>query len=231
MPRIGRYFMPNMKRGAMGFMQSGDFPVPVLHLKFGKNTGTVAYDSSPNKLNGVIDGASWVKGYLGPGLSFDNLDDYVYVPDNDLLDNIVCFEARVNPIEEIAHATGYHILVNKHTTWMHGLHIAYNASPNQFIVNFHNGTNLSEAFWTIPAYNKMYHIIGQLRNLKAELYVNGVLKTTGPEITGHAGDNDQPVRIGGGTVNRYTKTIIDEILCYDEILTPAQILQRYQGYR
>ena len=75
MPQIGRHFMPNLRRAAWGFMQSGDFPVPVLHLKFGENTGTEAKDSSPEGNDADIDGASWAKGHLGPGLDFDGIDN------------------------------------------------------------------------------------------------------------------------------------------------------------
>ena len=62
------------------FKNSLDFPIPVLHLKFGEKIGTVAYDSSPNKNHGTIAGATWGKGILGPGLHCDGLNDGVQCP-------------------------------------------------------------------------------------------------------------------------------------------------------
>jgi len=72
----GRQLIPNFKPQKL----DADFPVPVLHMKFGEGKGNIAYDSSPHGNHGTIHGASWVRGHTGSALSFDGVDDYVSVP-------------------------------------------------------------------------------------------------------------------------------------------------------
>ena len=59
---------------------------------FDEGAGSVVGDSSGNGNDGVIRGATWVKGKYGGALSFDGVDDYVTVgiihsqPKQNLLD-------------------------------------------------------------------------------------------------------------------------------------------------
>jgi len=47
------------------------------YYKFDAGTGTIAYDSSGNGIDGIIFGATWTTGMFDNGLSFDGVDDYV----------------------------------------------------------------------------------------------------------------------------------------------------------
>jgi hypothetical protein len=49
--------------------------------KFDEGSGTAAHDSSGNGNNGVIHGAQTTAGKIGAALAFDEIDDYVVVPD------------------------------------------------------------------------------------------------------------------------------------------------------
>jgi hypothetical protein len=59
---------------------------PVGYWKFDEGSGTTAADSSGNGNTGTVNGAQWVEGIEGKALSFDGLDDYVYVPHSSSLD-------------------------------------------------------------------------------------------------------------------------------------------------
>ena len=49
---------------------------------FSEGTGGMTYDMSANNNSVAIYGPSWVPGFVGFGLSFDGVDDYLEVPDN-----------------------------------------------------------------------------------------------------------------------------------------------------
>ncbi|MCK4348903.1 MAG: right-handed parallel beta-helix repeat-containing protein, partial [Thermoplasmatales archaeon] len=53
---------------------------------FDEGSGSIAYDSSDNDNDGIIHGATWTTGVSGKALSFDGVNDYVEVSDDDSLD-------------------------------------------------------------------------------------------------------------------------------------------------
>ncbi len=60
---------------------------PVAEWKFDEGTGLSAYDTSGNGLTGTLtNGPIWSAGKRGKSIKFDGVNDYVTVPDNDVLD-------------------------------------------------------------------------------------------------------------------------------------------------
>jgi len=57
------------------------------YWSFNEGNGDTAYDYSGNGNHGIINGASWTTGISGGALEFDGVDDYVYVGDQDTLEN------------------------------------------------------------------------------------------------------------------------------------------------
>lgn len=225
MPRIGRRFYPGLRRGAMGFMQSGKFPVPVLHLKFGENTGLTAYDSSPEENDGTLNVPTWIKGYLGPGLSFDGLDDYVDVPVATSLDILsdITMMAWIYPtlIAGISR-----VIIRKSAAYYWEL---YKNGPLQ--VYFY-GVD-------VPAYHRMSvdiplntwtHVAVTYDGEHILLYKNAVSESF--DCTGDIASSAIQVEIGssGGT-SRQFKGIIDEPSIYDVVLSARQIRENMLGIR
>lgn len=231
MPMIGRRFYPGMKRGTMGFMQSGDFPVPVAHYKFGKNTGAVAYDSSPEGNDGDIQGPTWVKGYLGPGLLFDDLDDYVNCGD------ILNF-AGFSPFTVIVRAkleeatTGYPRFMSRErwTPTRDGYTIFISTSDELMVLSrYVNGVaknvSMSAIYgeWIEPAivYN------GSLLSL----YNNGALVDSVADVRSM---NTFSANLAIGATSGFTSNfngIIDEVVAFDEGLSARQMRQWNLGIR
>jgi len=231
MPMIGRRIYPGMKRAAWGFMQSGDFPVPVLWLKFGKNTGTEAKDSSPEGNDGTIEGASWVDGILGPGLEFDGIDNYVDCGADESLDNaypitIIFWINTATPAQAfkrvITSGSGFTYsfsvitVDDKKLQFGYGESVADNTKKTSFML----GTSV----WQQVA------LILQTDMTDAECYLNSVAGT----ITVGGGTT---LDVGNVTLGRrpigtsYLSGILDDVRIYDIALTAAQIRQIYLGYR
>lgn len=220
-----------MSRAAWGFMQSGDFPVPVGHWKFGKNTGTVLYDSSPNGNDGTIHGASWVKGWLGPALSLDGIDNYISYGNGsslDLTDDFtIIFRTKpgavVNP--DIICTRGF---------WkVDGWYVQVGTSQELELHCNQAGANqkqLSTADALVNGEWAEYAVVKE--DATAKWYKNAL------DITGVHVEMTDPrtsarnFRIGNDLVQPYHYPgILDEFIIFDEVLTVAQLRQIEQGYR
>ncbi|CAG0951391.1 MAG: hypothetical protein OIN86_08545 [Candidatus Methanoperedens sp.] len=60
----------------------------IAYWKFDENTGTTASDSSVNKNNGIISGATWTQGVFGNALSFNGNSNYLEIQNSSSLDSI-----------------------------------------------------------------------------------------------------------------------------------------------
>lgn len=223
--------MPNMHRAAWGFMQSGDFPVPVLHLKFGEGSGNALKDSSPEGNDGVNHGASWAKGYLGPGLGFEGVDNYVSVAHADSLDIRNEFTSIIRvKVTEIVNSTS---IIDKgwNWRWLESLADDWFASIVQdsvatvFTVNTETGT-LSEAVDKWISLGLTYSVTDSL----LIAYLGGVevdrTATNGLPLAGMTGSD-----LWLGRRGAWYKGMLDELIIFDVKLTAAQMRQDAQGYR
>lgn len=210
-------------------MQSGVRHVPVLHLKFGENRGDVAYDSSPKGNDGDIEGATWVKGFLGPALDFDGGDDYVNIADADSLDitDAITIEARIKQDT----IKTYNMILTKGKTYR--LWISFSTLRPQIYVdgawrNFQASTSLVPYIgtWTHIAitYDSETHVM--------IAYLNGV---SDGSYTLPAGLSTYLISTDNKklTINILGTDgfdgIIDEVRVYDRALTAREILELYYG--
>jgi len=194
------------------------------------------YDRSGKNNHGTIYGALWAR--LPGGLwvqSFDGVDDYDSIPDADSLDTIRAFEVWVNPVEYVSSGICYHIIINKGATWINSLGVVYTTDPNAlFVYWYDSANNTSEVSYGIPAYNKFYHAVGMLNsNMRAELFVNGVSKGAGAVLADNAdaGFLTEPVRVGGGNPDRYSKVKIALARAYNIPPDITTIRNHYQQER
>lgn len=195
----------------------------VSHMQDDPDTSHIR-DSTTNDNDGNKTAANEpieVVGEIAEAQDFDNLNDFISIADNAGLDGLLTFEAWVDPVAEQASGTFYHIIASKHADYRHGLIIRYDVSPNRLVAHFYDGVDVSIAEWAIPDYDAVYHVMAVFDATVAKLYVNGDLKNTGAVITGHTGDNAEPVRLGGGVVNRYSRVILDEFRASD-VVRPAE---------
>lgn len=229
MRRIGRRLRPGMRHSLRYQMESGDFPVPVLHLKFGENAGVVAYDSSPEGNDGDVDGATWVRGYLGPGLDFDGLDNYVKVdPDSSLDVTEMTLLMAVKPAD---------------------IETVYTVSSRlsnvlRLILN-EPGDGDIKAVLKIDGTQRSLRAVGELTagefqqvamsfdGANIRLFYNGLRVKISSFFPGALTTSVNPLWIGvyGTSVinSQYLEGILDEVLLYDVGLTELQVQELYDG--
>ena len=163
----------------------------------------------------------------GAALSFDGTNDYVSVPDANILDfgASLTLEAWVKP----ASFNSYNIIIDKRTntdaTANYGLTLT-NGKPM-----FYFWTNSSDSrFHTAPSaisLNTWSHIAATYDGAKVKLYVNGVLVYSQAE-TQIPPSTNQPLSIGRNPSSlQYFNGAIDEVRIWNTVRTCDQIGQQY----
>ncbi len=229
MPLIGRHIRASIRQSLRFQMESSDFPVPVLYLKFGKNTGVIAKDSSPEGNDGTIDGASWTKGILGTGLSFDGIDNYVKVDDSASLrfpkgiTIAICCKANredieLSPFAKYDPPEGF-IEFYYHPASGMRAEVSYIGTPLQ--VSIFDGITAIADLW------RFYVLTYNNKILK--IYTDGILRNSVAQI-GEIPDITADLYIGQFERDLYVWSgVIDEIRIYDLAFTARQVLELYYG--
>ena len=211
-------------------------PDLVAWFRFNEGSGDKTYDWK-NNLEGTIYGATWVTGYIGKALSFDGSDDYVEVPDNDLLDitDAITVEAWV----KLDDVTAKHWIVSKYYidgTDEYGYELEFDNSVFYFAIRSgSSGSKVISGGWAVVG--QWYHVVGTYDGSYVRLFINGKLVAQG-SWSYSIGTNNEPLCIGcrtGG--NFYFDGIIDEVRIYKRALTPEEIWWHskiawyYDGFR
>lgn len=230
---------------------------PVGHWKMDECQGTTINDSSGNKNHGTLtvgatgdqttagtcstpsDGSgAWYNGKVGKynySMSFDGLNDYVNVVDNDILD------ARSHDITVAAWFNADSLTTGRHT-------IAAKVTGNPtngpsmgdgWIIHVHNNNilrftvtdganNFRFAQFDITGYTGWHHVVATWSNSGniAKLYLNGVLKATNTTSSGSLSDLDNTNSLTVGMFNTASWPYlgkIDDVRIYNYALTSTQI--------
>lgn len=198
---------------------------------FNENQGTVAADSSGNRLNGTVSGATWVAGRFGRALNFTGRStSRVTVPSSSLLQLSSAFtlSAWVYPATtQSAEPT----VVAKEVSG--GLpYVLYSkgsgVGPNAYVmVNGAYRSVVAPSF--IPA-NTWSYLTATYDGATLSIYVNGV-KTRSEAVSGPLRTGSGALRIGNNAVfgNEGFNGRIDEVRVYSRALTTPEILSDMQS--
>ncbi|KXK33376.1 MAG: hypothetical protein UZ01_00084, partial [Candidatus Brocadia sinica] len=214
----------------------------VAHYPFDEGSGVTATDTSGNGNDGAINGATWIEGKSGNGLSFDGTSNYVSIP---LLNH-----------EEISIAAWFYKNTNDTTfidaifggyRWNPSLQLRegfdvrfYKTAPNrlEFILVTQDGsgnrTQKTAVKDLVNSVGSWYHVVGTYNKAtgKQMLYVNGHLANT---RTHPAGNTIVPLtfysnmRIGKTDNNGYFNGIIDDVRIYNRALTDQEVQDLYNA--
>jgi hypothetical protein len=187
----------------------------VLYLPMDENEGEVAYDLSGNENNGILNGANWIEGFTGYGLSFDGVDDLVTVKNQNILEsqNSLTISAWVKigqntPLRYFIVSNGFGIFQGQKSI---GLAISV---PN---------TNNAQSIINLSSWN---FITGTFDGTQISWYVNGS-KETQMEWPGTMATNIGRDLVFGYFNSEYWEGSLDEVAIWNRALSDVEIMEIY----
>jgi hypothetical protein len=199
----------------------------VAYWSFDEGSGNIAYDSSGNGNHGTIYGAKWTNGKSGTGLSFDGVDDYVFVSDSDSLDisKAITLMAWVFPRARQAVSDRDGIVIKGSAYYL-------TITPSGYVaVHFYGLANPGYHVGTIVVPLKQWSLIattydsttGKIRiyvnnALDKEISTSGIISTTAYQLAiGSEWKGD----------SRFFNGLIDEVRIYNRALSEEEIRYHY----
>ena len=193
-----------------------------------ENTGTTAYDSSGNNLDGTLKPSAsepmWVTGKYGSALSFDGTNDYVEIADNASL-NIIqgTWEAWIKFAQKPSDAGhAMNIVAKAEQYWIHAttsdeIQVKVGVGATRYIastaINY-----IQTGVW--------YHVAGTYDGEDLKLYINGTLVNTNSAPSGNIDGGSAILAIGTwSSLADYFKGTADEVRVWNTVLTENQIRQ------
>ncbi len=206
---------------AISVSQGAD-PSLVSWWRFEEGSGTTAYDSSGNGLDGeLVGGVTWTQGRFGGGIELDGTSGYVSVPDFELTTDTITFVAWVNgwkggdwaPILSSREVNACEMNFGDNDT----LHYTWNGDSVD-TWGWTGGPVIHQDTWTMLA------ITIDPDQAVAYVYTDdgGLTQTTNaiPHIVQTVG----ALQIGYSYDPRYVQGIIDEAAIFNRALTEQEIL-------
>ena len=200
----------------------------VSYWTFDEGAGNMIYDSV-NSNDGTIYGAAWTSGIVGGALSFDGVNDYVEIPDDDSLDLVseYTLQAWINP-HDVTRWT-QNIFMKRafeYDTTNYELYQTYREVRNAF---FDDG-DWRRVGTNVLTTNSWYGLTGTWDGSYMKIYVNGSLRATSSDLSLYTPQiNDLPLQIGGETSYStwYFDGLIDEVAIWNRALTDTEIRNTY----
>ncbi|MGI6278199.1 MAG: DUF2341 domain-containing protein [Patescibacteria group bacterium] len=231
---------------------------PVGHWRFDECQGTTAYDVSGNGNHGTINiGATapqtsvgtcasensahaWYngrEGKWGASLSFDGMDDYVAITDNNLLDanSNTGFSAFAWVKFFDIPSSGYQHIINKGWSTTEGYFLRlYNLQKKiQVKIEDNNGNVISDDQSGLSSNtnidtNRWYHLGLTFNGTETKLYLDGRVDNSSTDEDIGDATNSLPVKFGVAQGNSApVNGLIDDVRIYNYALTPLQIKTLY----
>ena len=176
----------------------------ISYWKFDEGSGTVAHDCWGDN-HGTIYGAQWTTGIVGAALDFDGVDDYVLLPDIDLVPNPFTICAWVN-IQDNTLPGRHHILSRTHGNVPGEYNFCFGATNEPSYVLYLNAIRDTGTFWkayeaawtNVPSPMGWHFYCGSWDGVErcepeplegVKLYIDGVFQTN---VTNYATCNLYP---------------------------------------
>lgn len=230
MPRMGRRIRPGIRQSLRFQMESGDFPVPVLFLKFGENTGTEAKDSSPEGNDMDIEGPTWTTGFKGPGLDFDDIDDYGKISDS----------ASFSALSAITLAAWMYQkgLGDFHTILEQDEGYVFRTDAFDYLKFW---VHLGAAGWKLVASSieavvkispieRWFFVVGTWESGEGKVYINAVERGSTTQTGSMNDGGDLIIGANAAKDSNLMKGILDEVRIYDVAFSARQVRELFYGF-
>ena len=186
---------------------------PVAHYRLDEAAGQIARDSSPNKHDARIHGATWVKSDRGVALAFDGQSSRVGCGAGARLklQHTVSIAAWIFPK---GRPTGEPVIAGEGPEHWGITH--YNSDAFFYVAG---GTN----HCYVPVPNQRWsHVAATFDGKRMRLYLNGGLRKTRDLLAGTTIPSGMPFVIGAGK-RGFFKGLIRDVRVYDRVLTAKEI--------
>ncbi|MCK4401021.1 LamG domain-containing protein [bacterium] len=223
---------------------------------FDEEKGQIAKDSSGNKNNGEIRGATWVKGISGSALQFDGKDDYVDCGKDASLDikSALTVEAWVkfNQLDYTGYGKAGGLLgiagkgrpdrLKSHYGWVFSYSnrnqqkkFSYTCFGNSNGGYLGGGNNFSaSAYEYIFFTGRFYHIAFSITQTEAKLYIDGKQHGPAKPISNLQLSDTKNwysnLTIGKILSSGYFNGVIDEVRIYNRALSADDIARHYYKF-
>ena len=196
--------------------------------------GSGVFDSSGNNNTGTLinmdPATDWVAGQGGFALDFDGANDYIEVPHSGAYDNLpqITIEAKVklNVLPSIrGEAATLGILRNTSSPWFSARMRVESTDALTFSVNAASG--FQTASISPASVGVWYHVIGTYNGSNVKLYLDSVLYSTSPSLTGEVLNAGGSVRLGANdAASLRLEGKIGFVNIWKRALSAGEIVQR-----
>ena len=214
---------PRLSRSvASGTIMNDDsLPGLVASYNFDLPDASVVRDTSGNELHGAISGAVWTEGHSGGAMSFDGVNDWVRIADDDRLDlPRMTIAAWVRP----ASGDAFDAVIAKAASTQPTYVLYSSNGARRPSADFSISSNMREVEGptTIPA-NAWTHVAASFDGARIRLYVNGVLVRIGVR-TGAIDASTGALGIGGHqSLGHFFAGVIDDVRIYNRALLDSEV--------
>ncbi|MFH1294468.1 MAG: DUF2341 domain-containing protein, partial [Candidatus Aenigmatarchaeota archaeon] len=208
----------------------GELEQAIAEWKFNEGSGTAASDSIGSNTGTVYGDATWIDGKEGKALSFDGVNDYVYLPSVNPT-NAISVEAWVKSSSSSGY-TGVWQLVSKYSAYVLGV---YETNGNNMCFIIHNGGWVYESCYVVPDPQNWHHFVGTYDSVTGvkNLYMDGVLRAT-YDTYGAISADTGPIHIAhmesDPGSSYFMGGMVDNIRIWDYALSPSQVQAVYSSY-
>ncbi|MFX0208519.1 MAG: LamG-like jellyroll fold domain-containing protein [Candidatus Hodarchaeota archaeon] len=214
------------------------------YWNFDEGSGNTAYDSSENNNNGTIYGANWTTGISGAALEFDGVDDYIIIPNTDILLQLpLTITAYVKPFlrtynSRVSIDYPNNVISNDNYAGG-GQGFGVNVFPSRSTLTIMYQPANARCFKVYPDINikenNWYFVAIVFETGSLKSYINGALidnyrfnqgtvEGVNHVLIGKHNDDE------GYSTRRYFKGIIDEIKIYEQALNTTEITSQSSSF-
>lgn len=198
---------------------------------FNEGTGDKAFDLSLNGNDGALTNmdpaTDWVGGKDGWALDFDGVDDYILVPDREVLANTLglTVEMWFNPDILLSVDGNVYRALEKGDTYffLQGNGSTIGTGGQNFLVKRAGTGYFAEIGQPLDA-NRWYHLVGTFDGNDIRVYLDAVLKDT-TNVGGAIDDDNLDLRIGSDDSGKYFDGKVSITRIWNRALTASEILQ------
>lgn len=172
---------------------------------------------------------------LGYALKFDGSNDYVVVPDSDVLDNIMTFETWFNSDRWVETNSRDPTIFQKYIDYNNYFRVAFDHTQSGMIAVRAVRGGIDIGRWGrsttgVPSLNTWHHLVVVFSSPSIKIYLDGLDVTSASVVDSwsiYSGSND--VYIGSRGDAGYFSGSVDEVRFYNRALTLTEIAEHYNG--